>query len=252
MNLSSRKENKAVSPQYSAKLRNLFLILYVLRFFSMIKIKDFSFNYFEARCCIVWDESGKCALVDPGCSTEEEYGKVTSFIASKELEPVCILLTHGHFDHVLGVAALSEKYGNIPVYMHPADKSALESNDYFCRMFDTPRPSHFTTTDTPEKIEVGSLTLEVIETPGHTTGGVCYLERKEKILFSGDTLFAGSIGRSDFPGGDYDTLMKSIFEKLMTLDGDITIIPGHGPTSSIADERMTNPFLMPFNEPYVE
>ena len=99
-------------------------------------------------------------------------------------------------------------------------------------------------------IKVGSLSFEVIETPGHSVGGLCYLERDEKTLLSGDTLFAGAIGRSDHPGGDYDVLMKSIFEKLLMLDGDIRIFPGHGPSSDIATERMTNPFLMPFNEPY--
>ena len=89
----------------------------------------------------------------------------------------------------------------------------------------------------------------MIETPGHTPGGVCFLERAEKVLISGDTLFAGAIGRTDHPGGDYDQLMKSIFEKLICLDGDVAVIPGHGPDSSIADERMTNPFLLPFNQP---
>ena len=92
----------------------------------------------------------------------------------------------------------------------------------------------------------------MLETPGHTPGGVCYLERTEKMLFSGDTLFAGSIGRTDHPGGDYDLMMKSIWEKIMCLDGDISVIPGHGPETDIATERMTNPFLLPFNEPYEE
>jgi glyoxylase-like metal-dependent hydrolase (beta-lactamase superfamily II) len=99
-------------------------------------------------------------------------------------------------------------------------------------------------------IEVGDLRFEVIETPGHSQGGLCFYEKTEGVLFSGDTLFAGAIGRTDQLGGDYDLLMKSIFEKLMVLDGSVTVIPGHGPETSIATERMTNPFLMPFNEPY--
>lgn len=217
----------------------------------MIKIKDFSFNLFEARCCVIWDDNGRCAIVDPGCQSEDDYAKITDFVAGKGLVPECIMLTHGHFDHILGVATLAERY-SIPVYMHPADRFTLDQNGYFCGMFGTPAPAAFETTDTPAEIHVGDLCFEVIDTPGHTPGGVCYLERKGKVLISGDTIFAGSIGRTDFPGGDYDALMKSIFEKLMTLDGDITVIPGHGPSTSIADERMTNPFLMPFNEPYVE
>lgn len=206
------------------------------------------------RCSIVWDEEGKCAFVDPGCSNAKEMDQVTSFVKRKGLKPVCILLTHGHFDHVLGVAELSAAYDGIPVYMNPADKTTLENNSYFSRTFGADMPTPFTTKDVKEGdvIPVGSLAFEVIETPGHTPGGVCYFERKEKLLFSGDTLFAGSIGRTDHPGGDYDALMKSIFEKLIILDGDVKVVPGHGPASEIAQERMTNPFLLPFNEPNEE
>ena len=99
-------------------------------------------------------------------------------------------------------------------------------------------------------IDVGSLRFEVLQTPGHSKGGLCFLERNEKILLSGDTLFAGAIGRTDHPGGDYDLLMRNIFEKLLLLDGQTRILPGHGPSSDISTERMTNPFLLPFNEPY--
>ena len=100
-----------------------------------------------------------------------------------------------------------------------------------------------------ETVEVGNMSIEVLETPGHSVGGLCFLERNGKIMFTGDTLFAGAIGRTDHPGGDYDVMMKSIFEKLMSLDCDIRVFPGHGPASDIATERNTNPFLMPFNEP---
>ena len=218
----------------------------------MVHIEYFTVNAFMERCSVVWDEDGNCALVDPGCGNEQEIAEVTSFVKKKALNPVCIMLTHGHFDHVLGVAELSALYGGIPVYMNPADKAVLDNNSYFSRMYGVDEPAPFTTEDVAEGsvVEVGALRFEVIETPGHTPGGVCYLERSEKILFSGDTLFAGSIGRTDHPGGDYDALMKGIFEKLMILDGDVKVIPGHGPDSEIAQERMTNPFLMPFNEEY--
>ena len=218
----------------------------------MIHVEYFTVNAFMERCTIVWDDNGNCALVDPGCSDAGEIAEMTSFVEKNSLKPVCIMLTHGHFDHVLGVAELSAAYGNIPIYMNPADKSTLDNNSYFSRMYGVGMPDAFETTDIREgdTVEVGALRFEVLETPGHTPGGVCYLERTEKMLFSGDTLFAGSIGRTDHPGGDYDTLMKGIFEKLMTLDGDVKVIPGHGPTTEIAQERMTNPFLLPFNEPY--
>lgn len=217
----------------------------------MMHTEHFTFNSFYTRCSVVWDDNSSCAIIDPGFASEQEASDLKSFISAKGLKPVCIMLTHGHFDHILGTAELASDYG-IPVYMHPSDKFTLENNEYFCRCFGAPLPAAFETTDVTEGsvIEVGTLRFEVIETPGHTVGGVCYLERSCKTLFSGDTLFAGAIGRTDHPGGDYDMIMKSILEKLIVLDSDITVIPGHGPCTDLATEGMTNPFLLPFNEPF--
>ena len=266
----------------------------------MIHIQDFTFNSFQTRCSVVWDDSLSCAIVDPGCSSDAEISELTSFISSRGLKPVCIMLTHGHFDHVLGVAELAARYDNLPVYMHPADKATLAGNEYFSKWFGAPLPASFETvdiceacpsegcadgccdcsadgpsdshagnpsegcTDAPSAsctdgpdgpkgisvIEVGGLRFKVIETPGHTPGGVSFYEPSEKVLFSGDSLFAGAIGRTDHPGGDYEMLMKSILGKLVTLEGSVTVFPGHGPCTDIAREGMTNPFLLPFNEPY--
>ena len=282
----------------------------------MIHIQDFTFNSFQTRCSVVWDDSLSCAIVDPGCSSDAEISELTSFISSRGLKPVCIMLTHGHFDHVLGVAELAARYDNLPVYMHPADKATLAGNEYFSKWFGAPLPASFETvdiceacsaegcadapsegcaddssegctddccdfsadgpsdshagnpsvncTDGPSEgctdgpdgpkcisvIEVGGLRFNVIETPGHTPGGVSFYEPSEKVLFSGDSLFAGAIGRTDHPGGDYEMLMKSILGKLVTLEGSVTVFPGHGPCTDIAREGMTNPFLLPFNEPY--
>lgn len=220
----------------------------------MIHFEDFTFNSFQTRCTLVWDEDGNCAFVDPGCATSAETGTLIERVAEKGLHPVCIMLTHGHFDHILGAAGLSGHYGGLPIYMHPADRFTLQNNEFFCRCFGAPMPEAFETVDIKDgsAIEVGKLHFEVLETPGHTVGGVSYLERSEKVLFCGDTLFAGAIGRTDLPGGDYDKLMESIFTKLLHLDGETKVIPGHGPCSDISTERMTNPFLMPFNEPYEE
>ena len=227
----------------------------------MLHLEYFTFNAFQTRCTLVWDDHGFCAFVDPGFSSEEERDALTGLVAARGLKPVCIMLTHGHFDHILGVAELASLYvpegsqgGSLPVYMHPDEKFTLENNSFFVRAFGVPMPAPFDTEDIAEGdvIEVGGLRFEVISTPGHSAGGVCYYERAEKVLLSGDTLFAGAIGRSDHPGGDYDQLMRSILEKIVALDGDITVIPGHGPCTDIATEGMTNPFLLPFNEPYDE
>lgn len=229
----------------------------------MIKIEHFIFNAFQTRCSVIWDESGKCLFTDPGCSSERELEEICSFVAAKGLTPVGIMLTHCHFDHIYGMSALARKY-SIPVYAHADELYTIsKTNPYVCQAFGLPLPETFPITDAPEQggftavkegdeIEAGSLRFEVLETPGHTVGGVCYLERNGKVLLCGDTLFAGAIGRTDHPGGDYDMIMKSIFEKLLHLDGETTVIPGHGPLTDIATERMTNPFLMPFNEPFEE
>lgn len=218
-------------------------------------IEQFSFNSFQTRCSVVWDNDNFCAFIDPGCLSADEISRLTDFVSSRNLKPVCILLTHAHFDHIFGVSALSEKYG-INVYMHNEEQLTLkETNPLICGRFGLPLPdTSFLERHIPIKeddiIEVGSLKFKVIETPGHSAGGVCYYEHDHRILFSGDTLFAGAIGRTDHPGGDYDKLMKSILEKVVTLEGVVRVIPGHGPCTDIATEGMTNPFLLPFNEPY--
>ena len=223
----------------------------------MVHIEHFTFNAFQTCCSVIWDDNGFCAVTDPGCFSVAEKENLTSFISKKGLKPVCILLTHGHFDHIYGLAYLVNTY-NIPVYMDMKETYSFEhTNPYVCGSYglplaEIPAQECFRNVSEGDVIEVGDLRFEVLETPGHSVGGVCYLERNGKILLSGDTLFAGAIGRSDHPGGDYDILMQSIFTKLMHLDGDIAVIPGHGPDTDIATERMTNPFLMPFNEPYEE
>lgn len=222
----------------------------------MIHIEQFIFNPFQVNCSLVWDDSGQCAIIDPGY-IDAEKDRLVAFISSKNLKPVCILLTHGHFDHIYGLADFAGTYG-VPVYMDSAETYSFEhTNPYVCGNHGLPLPEltdsiNFVPAAEGDIIEVGSLRFEVIRTPGHSVGGLCFLERNEKVLFSGDTLFAGAIGRTDHPGGDYDLMMKNIWEKLMVLDGDIAVIPGHGPHSDIATERMTNPFLMPFNLPYDE
>lgn len=222
----------------------------------MIHIEYFTFNAFMERCSIVWDNDRNCAIIDPGFYTAGERDKLYGFIEDRKLTVKAILLTHGHFDHIFGAAEAAGHF-QVPIYMHPADKVILEeANPALCAAFGLKVPAPLAQSLTPamegDTIGIGSMKFEVIETPGHTPGGVCYLERDEKVLFSGDTLFAGSIGRTDNQWADYDALMSGIFGKLMELDGDINVFPGHGPATSIATERMTNPFLMPFNEPFEE
>ena len=218
-------------------------------------IQQFTFNAFQTRCCAVWDEEGYCAFIDPGCASASELSQITGLVSERSLKPVCIMLTHAHFDHIYGMSALAKEY-DIPVYAHHEETFTIEkTNPQVCRAYGLPLPElhPFTYVSEGDNIEVGSLRFRVIETPGHSKGGLCFFAPAERVLFSGDTLFAGAIGRTDHPGGDYDLLMKSIFEKLLPLDDSkapVKVIPGHGPCTDLATEGMTNPFLLPFNEPY--
>ncbi len=226
----------------------------------MIHTHFFIFNAFQQRCSLVWDDNGECAIIDPGFYDGQERDQLFGYIEQNKLHPVCIMLTHAHFDHISGMAEAAAKY-DIPVYMDRADMIIMEeANVELCRSFGFRIPKgcggenvdvcRYIYIKESDIIKVGDLRFEVISTPGHTPGGVCFLEREAKILFSGDTLFAGAIGRTDNRWGDYDALIGGILSKLMVLDGNIDVIPGHGPVTSIAREGMTNPFLLPFNEPF--
>lgn len=212
-------------------------------------IDRFVVNRLEENTYVASGAPGRCVLVDPGCEAGAELDRVLARLRGLGFKPEAILLTHGHMDHTYGVAALQREFG-IPVYMSPADKPVIE---YFQRVakFGIPVPdASFTTTDISDGsvISAGGLTFKVIGTPGHSPGSVCFLEQDQGVLFTGDTLFAGAIGRSDLYGGDYDQEIRAIMEKLMWLPGPTVIYPGHGPSSTISDERTGNPFLEPFNE----
>lgn len=213
-----------------------------------MEVKSFYFNELRECCYLVWDDTGECVVIDPGFSSDNEFGRLRKFIGEKGLKPVGILLTHGHFDHVMGLED-AYRLWNVPVRYNALDQIQIEKAPEYCGMLGM-RSAPFTGPCTPlndgDVVKFGYTELEVIATPGHTEGGVCFYNRKEAVLFSGDTLFAGSIGRTDHIGGDYDKLIDSIRTKLMVLDGEVAVLPGHGPATSIGYERATNPFLDTF------
>lgn len=218
-----------------------------------LNIKTFIFNSFRENCYVLWDAAGNCVIVDPGCYWQEEFGRLKEFIAAEGLKPKAVWLTHGHFDHVHGVLKVVAEY-SVPVLMSPEDKIVLDNNQNAVRDFGLTAPdsSQIKTVDIKDGDVLDTLEgapFKVITTPGHTPGCVCYYCEADKVLLSGDTLFAGTIGRTDHLGGDYDREIISVMDKLMGLPGDVDVLPGHGRRTTIADERTHNPFLQPFNEP---
>lgn len=205
-----------------------------------MKITVLPLGAYQTNCYIIFDENTKeCAFVDPGAQPEE----LLSFIEEEKFVPKAVLLTHGHSDHIGAVEALATTY-SIPVYMAKNDEKMLSSATHNLSAM---AGNGFTVNVEPslvkegDIIDLGFISLEVLETPGHTPGGVSYYS-KEGFAFVGDTLFQGSIGRTDFPEGSFDTIIESIREKLYTLPEETIVCPGHGPHSTIGTEKQTNPF----------
>lgn len=214
----------------------------------MIEIKTFYFNELRVCCYVVWDQTKECVIIDPGCHTDTEIGRLEDFIKNNGLTPVSILLTHGHFDHVMGLEDVAQKW-NLPIYMHLNDMEQIKRAVQYCAMFgwNIKEPTKkIDALKDGEVITFGASKLKVIHTPGHTQGGVCFYNKEQKILFSGDTLFQGSVGRTDHPGGNFDQLMDSIGKRLKGLPLETKVLPGHGEPTTIGIELQTNPFLLSY------
>ncbi|WP_323845561.1 MBL fold metallo-hydrolase [Microbulbifer magnicolonia] len=198
---------------------------------------------FQQNCTLLWcDDSRRAAVVDPG----GDLDRILAAVEERGLQLEKILLTHGHLDHVGGTAALAQQL-QLPVEgPHEEDRFWIEQLPLQTQMFGFPPVEAFT----PDRwlvqgdtVTVGDEVLEVHHCPGHTPGHVIFFHRSSKLALVGDVLFAGSIGRTDFPKGDHDTLIRSITEKLWPLGDDVRFIPGHGPMSTFGQERQTNPFV---------
>lgn len=222
----------------------------------MAKIARLSFNHFGVNCYILWDESGEGLIVDPGCVNDAERARLVEFIDSKGIKPVAVVLTHAHPDHMGGVDFVKKHY-SIPLALHSADGELLKIAPAYGASMGFTIPTLEAEIDLSKESELsfGESRAVAIHTPGHSPGGVSLYVALDGILLSGDTLFAGSIGRSDLPGGDYDELMKSIMENLLPLGGGVSVYPGHGGETSIGKEVNVNPFIGEvldggFNKPY--
>lgn len=206
----------------------------------MLQFKRFTFNPVEENTYVLWDDdSRETAIIDCGALDPHEQEQLEHFIRENDLRPTLSLLTHMHFDHIFGLGWLCKKF-NIHPICHELEQSNYEMQERMAlEMFGVKipieRPAVIRYVKDEDELTLGSHTIKVIFTPGHTAGGVCYLA--DSLLFCGDTLFAGSCGRTDLPGGNMQQEVQSIREKLLTLPDEIRVLPGHGPETSIARER---------------
>ena len=212
-----------------------------------MKIARLIFNPIQENTYIIWDDTLEAAVIDAGNMNERENEVLAKFIADNGLKPKYALNTHGHFDHLLGVDFLREKYGT-QLAMSSKDelllKGAYVSAELFGVKADALPEAIDVDLEGKESIKFGNTELKIIPTPGHTPGHVAFFEPASKVLFTGDTLFRESIGRTDLPGGDYSWIMRSIIENILPLGDDVKIYPGHGETSDIGHESMYNPFVV--------
>jgi len=198
---------------------------------------------FVQNCSVVWDDAtGKGAVIDPG----GDIDRILEVVETNGVQLEKILLTHGHIDHAGGTAELARRFG-LPIEgPHEGDRFWIEQLSEQGRMFGVGQAESFEPSRwlvQGDTVSVGDVALEVYHCPGHTPGHVVFYDPQARLAFVGDVLFAGSIGRTDFPGGDYDTLIRSIRQNLFPLGDDVRFVPGHGPMSTFGEERRANPFV---------
>jgi hydroxyacylglutathione hydrolase len=204
------------------------------------------FSPIEVNTYILSDNSGKCAVIDCGCYNHSEFGKLQTFLAKKNIEPVLLLNTHCHLDHVFGNRLLLEKY-NLGTYCHMLEEENRKDSFLHARMFglemeEPPEPAGFLSGG--QVITFSHVTLKVLHVPGHSPGSLAFYCEKDCMVFTGDALFSGSIGRTDLPGGSFDTLINSIRNNLFTLPLSTVVYPGHGNKTTIENEIRTNPYFI--------
>lgn len=212
---------------------------------NMIHIKKFVFNPFQENTYLLYDDTKECILFDPGCFEEHEQKELSQFIDNNGLKPVGLVYTHCHVDHIFGNNFIVETYGLIPE-IHIAGIPFLEDGHkqgiaYGFEMDPCGSTDKFI--EHGDIIRFGHSELNAVYTPGHADGSLCFINFPQKFVLTGDVLFRDSIGRTDFPTGDFDLLMESIHQQLFTLDDAFTVYSGHGPETTIGYEKVNNPFI---------
>lgn len=210
----------------------------------MIQIQSFVFNPFQENTYVLYDDTKEAVIIDPGCYDEDEKSDLADFIKVNHLSVKMLLNTHCHIDHVLGNHFVKEKF-KVSLYIHRTEEFVLKAQKvlaphYGMHGYQEAAPDFYL--DERDTVKFGRQEFSILFVPGHSPGHIAFYNGQEKVLIAGDVLFEGSIGRTDLPGGNFDTLINSIHQKLFTLPDDVTVYPGHGGITRIGIEKRTNPF----------
>jgi hydroxyacylglutathione hydrolase len=223
-----------------------------------VLVAGFPAGSFQTNCYVVASAAGEaCIVVDPG---QDAVEPLEALLAEHRLTPVAVLLTHGHFDHTFSVAPVCDGH-DVPAWIHPDDRDMLadpmkgmstQASAFFGGRIELREPREVRTLDDGAALELAGLTLGVAHAPGHTEGSVIFstpTEEGVEVIIAGDTLFAGSIGRTDLPGGDFAKMQASLRDVILSRDDSAVVLPGHGPTTTIGRERLSNPYLQDLGTP---
>lgn len=212
-----------------------------------MELAIFTFNPFAENTYVLYDDTKECVVIDPGCSNADEQNQLTDFIEQKGLKPVKLVNTHCHIDHVLGNKFVAEKY-KLSLISHRDEADVLAMQTQVSMMYGIPydpSPAITEFLEDGDELVFGNTKMKVLFTPGHSPASISFYNAEAGIVIGGDVLFQGSIGRTDLPGGDFDTLARSIKEKLYVLPDEVVVFCGHGPSTTIGIEKRSNPFVKP-------
>lgn len=211
----------------------------------MITVKSFCFNSFDENTYVLSDESRECIIIDPGCHLKNEEEELALYIETEKLVPVKLINTHCHIDHILGNRFIAGKY-KLKLEVNEKELPVLSASGYVSQMYQiqlNPSPDPEIFLKEGDIIKFGNSELKVLFTPGHSPGSISFYSNTDKFIISGDVLFEQSIGRTDLPGGNYETLIDSIVTKLLPLGDEVMVYSGHGNPTTIGNEKKLNPFL---------
>ncbi|MGB0391193.1 MAG: MBL fold metallo-hydrolase [Salibacteraceae bacterium] len=211
----------------------------------MLTVHKLVFNPFQENTFIISASNGDCFIIDPGCYNAAENQRLKSYVEDHNLNPIKLVLTHFHLDHVFGNLFVKDQWNLLPTG-HKDGESTLSGNERACMVYGlpyipSPEITHFL--EDGDTLKLGEETIDVIHVPGHSTGHIALVCKTSNWVVAGDVLFQNSIGRTDLPGGDFDVLEKSIKEKMYLLPDDMIVYCGHGPETTIGNEKFANPFV---------